>query len=182
MSMTGRMTYRVVAKFCSNNGMYDSHPTLRKNLVAFQQDITERLVSDLYRECRVFIQQESLRERDLTRIVTPGKDIVTNFNACVFGCVQLDVTQDFKTVCCHCNIHHNANDQAEKFWPIQLAPATASQVLSTYGHSVAITLKEFALYLNMKCGVQGHLDETTDSDFFTHAMEVWQSNSMDVHR
>ena len=79
-------------------------------------------------------------------------------------------------------MHHIANNQAEKFWPIQLAPATASQVLSTYGHSVAITLKEFALYLNMKCGVQGHLDETTDSDFFTHAMEVWQSNSMDVHR
>jgi hypothetical protein len=94
MSMTGRMTYRVVAKFCSNNGMRFTHPTLRKNLVAFQQDITERLVSDLYRECRVFIEQKSHKERVLTDVVTPGKDNVMNFNVCVFGCAQLNQTQD----------------------------------------------------------------------------------------
>ena len=34
-SMAGRMTYRVVEKFCSNNGLLKNHPTLRRNLVAF---------------------------------------------------------------------------------------------------------------------------------------------------
>jgi hypothetical protein len=34
-SMAGRMTYRVVEKFCSNNGLFNTHPTLRKNLVLF---------------------------------------------------------------------------------------------------------------------------------------------------
>jgi hypothetical protein len=55
---------------------------------------------------------------------------------------------------------------AKNFWPIEITPATPSQVLSTYGHSVVITLKEFAYHLNEIGNVQGLLNEDNDSGFF----------------